>query len=70
METTKDIVQILYYVSLSLSGPLVVYEFLRARTTLRQAQEFNVFNELDNRLFEYQKLVPFPADKFRAAQSR
>jgi len=57
METIKEIAQIMYYISLSLSGPLVVYEFLRARTTLRQAQEFNVFNQLDNRLFEYQKLA-------------
>jgi len=57
METIKDIAQILYYVSLSVSGPLVVFEFLRARRTLRQAPEFNVFNELDNRLFEYQKLA-------------
>lgn len=57
METVVKIAQILYYVSLSVSGPLVVYEFLRARRTLRQAQEFNVFNELDNRLFEYQKLA-------------
>ena len=57
METMKDLAQILYYVSLSVSGPLVVFEFLRARRTLRQAQEFNVFNELDNRMFEYQKLA-------------
>jgi hypothetical protein len=44
METIKDIAQILYYVSLSVSGPLVVFEFLRARRTLRQAQEFNVLS--------------------------
>src|SRR5215213_3122048 len=57
METIKDIAQIIYYLSLSISGPLVVYTFLKARKTVRQAQEFNVFNELDNRLFEYQKLA-------------
>jgi hypothetical protein len=57
METIKDIAQIIYYLSLSISGPLVVYTFLKARKTARQAQEFNVFNELDNRLFEYQKLA-------------
>jgi hypothetical protein len=57
METIKTIAQILYYLSLSISGPLLVYTFLRERKTARQAQEFNVFNELDNRLFEYQKLA-------------
>lgn len=57
METLKDIAQIIYYLSLSISGPLLVYTYLRTRTTERLAQEFNVFNELDNRLFEYQKLA-------------
>ena len=57
METIKDVAQILFYLSLSVSGPLAVYEYLKARRTERQAQEFNVFNELDNRLFEYQKLA-------------
>src|SRR5215213_5093293 len=57
METIKDIAQIIYYLSLSISGPLVVYTFLKARRTVRQAQEFNVYSELDNRLFEYQKLA-------------
>jgi hypothetical protein len=57
METIKDIAQIIFYLSLSVSGPLAVYEYLKSRKTERQAQEFNVFNELDNRLFEYQKLA-------------
>jgi hypothetical protein len=57
METIKDIAQIIFYLSLSVSGPLAVYEYLKARRTERQAQEFKVYNELDNRLFEYQKLA-------------
>ena len=57
METIRDIAQIIYYLSLSVSGPLVVYTFLQARKTERQAQEFKVYSELDNRLFEYQKLA-------------
>lgn len=57
METIKDIAQIVFYLSLSVSGPLAVYEYLKARRTARLAQEFSVFNELDNRLFEYQKLA-------------
>lgn len=57
METIKDIAQIIFYLSLSVSGPLAVWEYLKARRTDRLAQEFTVFNELDNRFFEYQKLA-------------
>jgi hypothetical protein len=57
METIKDIAQIIFYLSLSISGPLAVYEYLKARKLERQAQEYKVYNELDNRLFEYQKLA-------------
>ena len=57
MDTIKDIAQIIFYLSLSVSGPLAVYEYLKARRTERRAQEFGVFNQLDNRLFEYQKLA-------------
>ena len=57
METIKDIAQIIFYLSLSISGPLAVYEYLKSRRTDRLAQEFKVYNELDNRLFEYQKLA-------------
>lgn len=57
MDTIKDIAQIIFYLSLSVSGPLAVYEYLKARRTERLAQEFKVYSELDNRLFEYQKLA-------------
>ncbi len=57
METIKDIAQIIFYLSLSVSGPLAVYEYLKSRRTDRLAQEFKVYSELDNRLFEYQKLA-------------
>jgi hypothetical protein len=56
MDTIKDIAQIIFYLSLSVSGPLAVYEYLKSRKSERQAQEFMVYNELDNRLFEYHKL--------------
>ena len=48
METIKDIAQIIFYLSLSVSRPLAVYEDLKARRTERQAQEFKVYSELDN----------------------
>ncbi len=57
MEILKDIAQIIFYLSLSVSGPLAVYEYLKARKVERLAREYEVFNELDNRLFEYQKLA-------------
>jgi hypothetical protein len=57
VETLKDIAQIIFYLSLSVSGPLAVYEYLKARKVDRLAREYEVFNELDNRLFEYQKLA-------------
>jgi hypothetical protein len=62
METIKDIAQIIFYLSLSISGPLAVYEYLKVRKADRQAREYQVYNELDNRLFEYQKLALQYAD--------
>lgn len=57
MEALKDIAQIIFYLSLSVSGPLAVWEYIKARRRERLAEEFKVYNELDNRLFEYQKLA-------------
>jgi hypothetical protein len=57
METMKDIAQIIFYVSLSISGPLALFEFLKLKNKERQAQEHKIYDELDNRFFEYQKLA-------------
>jgi hypothetical protein len=57
METAKDIAQIIFYVSLSISGPLAVFEYLKAKSKERQAHEHKIYDELDNRFFEYQKLA-------------
>jgi hypothetical protein len=79
VETIKDIAQIIFYLSLSISGPLAVYEYLKMRKTERQAREFKVYNELDNRLFEYQKLallhpdlniLDMPSDNRTVAEDR
>jgi hypothetical protein len=56
MENLKDIAQIIFYVSLSISGPLVLFEFLKLNKE-RKAQEHKIYDELDNRFFEYQKLA-------------
>jgi hypothetical protein len=57
MQTIKDLAQIIFYVSLSISGPLAVIEYLKAKRADRQAQEYKIYDELDNRFFEFQKLA-------------
>jgi hypothetical protein len=57
VETIKDIAQILFYVSLSVSGPLAVIEYLKSKKSDRRAQEYKIYDELDTRFFEYQKLA-------------
>jgi hypothetical protein len=57
METVKDIAQIVFYVSLSISGPLAVIEYLKAKKRDRKAHEYKIYDELDTRFFEYQKLA-------------
>lgn len=57
MESVKDIAQIVYYVTLSVAGPLALIEFLRARKADRRANEYKVYDELNDRFFEYQKIA-------------
>src|SRR5438105_13074538 len=57
METIRDLAQILYYVAMSIAGPLAVIAYLKAKKTERIEKEYNTYHELDNRLFEYQKLA-------------
>src|SRR5271157_2892064 len=57
MEICKDIAQIIYYVALSALGPMALITYLRAKKIELQAKEYETYNELDNRFFEYQKLA-------------
>lgn len=57
MEIIKDIAQIIFYISLSVSGPLALIEYLKVKKMDRLALEYQTYNELDNRFFEYQKLA-------------
>src|SRR5436190_14318901 len=57
MELLKDIVQIIFWLSLSISGPLAVIEYLKAKQRVRLAHEYKIYDELDLRFFEYQKLA-------------
>jgi hypothetical protein len=57
MENVKDIAQIIYYIALSIAGPLAVIEYLRSKKRERLEKEYNTYHELDNRFFDYQKLA-------------
>ncbi len=57
MQTLVAITQIIYYVAMSISGPLAVLAFLRVKRTEQLEKEYKTYDELDNRFFEYQKLA-------------
>jgi hypothetical protein len=57
MESVKNIAQIIYYITLSVAGPLALIEFFRARNADRRANEYKVYDELNDRFFEYQKIA-------------
>jgi hypothetical protein len=57
IESVKDVAQIIYYLTLSVAGPLALVEFLKARKSDRRANEYKVYDELNNRFFEYQKIA-------------
>jgi hypothetical protein len=57
METVKEIAQIIYYVALSIAGPLAVIGYLKAKKRDLLDKEYKTYDELDNRFFEYQKLA-------------
>jgi len=62
LKTLETIAQIIFYISLSISGPLAVIQYLKARKEDRQAREYKIYDELDNRFFEFQKLALQYAD--------
>src|ERR1700741_2167792 len=57
METITSITQIIYYVAMSIAGPLAVIAYLKVKKTERLEKEYTTYDELDNRFFEYQKLA-------------
>lgn len=57
METIISITQIIYYVAMSVAGPLAVIAYLKVKETERLEKEYKTYDELDNRFFEYQKLA-------------
>jgi hypothetical protein len=57
LEQVHVVAQILYYVALSITGPLALIGFLRAKHNERREREYKTYDELDNKLLEYQKLA-------------
>jgi hypothetical protein len=57
MQTTTAVFQIIYYVAMSIAGPLAVIAYIKAKKTERLEKEYETYDELDNRFFEYQKLA-------------
>jgi hypothetical protein len=57
MDAVKDVAQIIYYLTLSIAGPLALMEYFKAKKRDRLANEYKIYDELDNRFFEYQKLA-------------
>src|SRR5205809_5623318 len=57
IEFVKDIAQIVYYIALSIAGPLALVAYLKARQTDRLEKEYKTYDELDMKFFEYQKLA-------------
>lgn len=57
MDNVKDVAQIIYYLALSIAGPIALVQFIRANKRDRLANEYKIYDELDNRFFEYQKIA-------------
>src|SRR6185295_14366896 len=57
MDTLISVTQIIYYIAMSIAGPLAILAYLKVKETERLEKEYKTYDELDNRFFEYQKLA-------------
>jgi hypothetical protein len=57
MEWLKDAALILYYISLSITGPLALFSYLQAKKKEQQDREYRTYDELDNKFLAYQELA-------------
>jgi len=57
MENVTTICQIIYYIAMSIAGPLAVIAYITNKKAERLEKEYQTYDELDNRFFEYQKLA-------------
>jgi len=51
METVTHIFQIIYYIAMSIAGPLAVIAYIKVKKTERLEKEYRTYDELDNRFF-------------------
>jgi hypothetical protein len=57
VEWIREVAQIAYYIAISISGPLALIGYLRAKKKEQEEREYKTFDELDNKFLEYQKLA-------------
>jgi hypothetical protein len=57
MEWVTGVAQVLYYLSLSITGPLALFGYLRAKEKEQQEREYRTYDELDNKFLAYQQLA-------------
>ncbi|QVL34128.1 hypothetical protein KIH39_09535 [Telmatocola sphagniphila] len=57
MQNLTNLCQIIYYIAMSVAGPLAILAYLRTKKMELLAKEYETYDELDNRFFEYQKLA-------------
>ena len=57
LEQAHLIAQIIYYIALSITGPLALIGYLRTKNKEQREREYKTYDELDNKLLEYQKLA-------------
>lgn len=57
LQEIKEIAQIINYLALSVSGPLAVLGYLRAKAREQADREYRIYDELDNKFLEFQKLA-------------
>ena len=56
LEAIRDICQIVYFVALSITGPVALIGYLAAKNKERQQREDGTYDSLDVRYLDYQKL--------------
>ncbi len=57
LDVVREISQIVYSIALSVTGPLALVGYLRAKKREQEEREYKTFDELDNKLLEYHKLA-------------
>jgi hypothetical protein len=57
LSLVKDVAQVVYYLSLSITGPVALIGYLRSKKTEQREREYRTYDELDNKFLEYQKLA-------------